>query len=76
LAAKWNTNRAYDGLGFNTLGDALYACPRHYIRVTDELILTAAFSTQITGHAAGDPNLLDLTNFSRNNAFLRLVAEF
>jgi hypothetical protein len=68
---------AYDGLRFNTLaGDALFAGPTLHIQVTDELILSAAFSTQIAGHAAGDPNLLDLTNFSRNKAFLRLVVEF
>jgi hypothetical protein len=69
--------RAYEGIRFNTLaGDALFAGPTLHIQVTNNLILSAAFSTQIAGHAAGDPSLLDLTNFSRKRAFLRLVAEF
>jgi hypothetical protein len=36
----------------------------------------SAFSTQIAGHAAGNANFLDLTNFSRNKALLRAVFEF
>ena len=44
--------------------------------LTNKIHLAAAFSTQIAGHAAGNPNLLDLTNFSRNKARLRALFEF
>ena len=69
--------RAYDGAGFNRLsGDALFAGPTCFISFTNKLFLSAAFSTQIAGHAADNPNFLDLTNFTRNKARLRLVWEF
>jgi hypothetical protein len=69
--------RAYEGLGLNALaGDALYVGPIFHMQVTNKFILSAAFSTQIAGRAAGNANFLDLTNFSRNKAFLRAVFEF
>jgi hypothetical protein len=77
LGAELEYYRAYDGLGLNTLaGDALYVGPTFHMQVTNKFILSAAFSTQITGHAAGNVNFLDLTNFSRNKALLRAVFEF
>jgi hypothetical protein len=36
----------------------------------------SAYSTQIAGHAAGDANFLDLTNFTLNKARLKLIWEF
>ncbi|MGH6863722.1 MAG: hypothetical protein ACRECN_05540, partial [Methylocella sp.] len=69
--------RAYDGAGFNRLaGDALFAGPTCFISFANKLFLSAAFSTQIAGHAASDANLLDLTNFTRNKARLKLIWEF
>jgi hypothetical protein len=77
LGAEFEYYRAFEGLGFNTLaGDALYVGPMFHMQVTNEFILAAAFSTQIAGHAAGNANFLDLTNFSRNKTFLRAVFEF
>jgi hypothetical protein len=77
LGAELEYYRAYEGLGFNTLaGNALYVGPTFHMQVTNKFILAAAFSTQIAGHAAGNANFLDLTNFSRNKAFLRAVFEF
>ncbi len=77
LGAELEYYRAYEGLGLNILaGDALYAGPTFHMQVTDKFILSAAFSTQIAGHAAGSANFLDLTNFSRNKALLRAVLEF
>jgi hypothetical protein len=46
------------------------------MQLTNKFILSAAFSTQIAGHAVGNANFLDLTNFSRNKALLRAVFEF
>jgi hypothetical protein len=77
LGAELEYYRAYDGLGLNTLArDALYVGPTLHMQVTNEFILSAAFSTQIAGHAAGNANFLDLTNFSRNKALLRAVFKF
>ena len=77
LGAELEYYRAHEGLGLNTLaGDALYGGPTFHMQVTNKFILSAAFSTQITGHAAGNANFLDLTNFSRNKALLRAVFEF
>lgn len=69
--------RAYDSFGFDGFaGHALYAGPTLFVQVTNKIKMTAAFSTQIAGHAAADPNLLDLTNFSRNKARLLFEIEF
>ena len=77
LGAEFEYHRAYEGLGLKTLaGDALYVGPTFHMQVTNKFILSAAFSTQIAGHAAGNANFLDLTNFSRNKALLRAVLEF
>ncbi len=77
LGAELEYYRAYEGLGLNTLaGDAFYVGPTFHMQVTNKFILSAAFSTQIAGHAAGNANFLDLTNFSRNKALLRAVFEF
>jgi len=77
LGAELEHYRAHEGLGLNTLaGDALYVGPTFHMQVTNKFILSAAFSTQIAGHAAGNANFLDLTNFSRNKALLRAVLEF
>ena len=77
LGAELEYYRAHEGLGLNTLaGDALYVGPTFHMQVTNKFILSAAFSTQIACHAAGNANFFDLTNFSRNKALLRAVLEF
>jgi hypothetical protein len=77
LGAELEYYRAHEGLGLNILaGDALYVGPTFHMQVTNKFILSAAFSAQIAGHAVGNANFLDLTNFSRNKALLRAVFEF
>lgn len=77
LGGELEYYRAYDGAGLNAFaGHALYVGPTCFIELTNKIHLAAAFSTQIAGHAAGNPNPLDLTNFSRNNARLRALFEF
>jgi len=77
LGPSSNITALTRGFGLNTLaGDALYVGPTFHMQVTNKLILSAAFSTQIAGHAADNANFLDLTNFSRNKALLRAVFEF
>jgi hypothetical protein len=77
LGAELEYYRAHEGLGLNTLaGDALYVGPTCHMQVTNKFILSAAFSTEIAGHAVGNANFLDLTNFPRNKALFRAVLEF
>jgi hypothetical protein len=77
LGAELEYYRAYEGLGLNTFdGDALYVGPTFHMQVTNKFVLAAAFSTQIAGHASGNANFLELTNFSRNKTLLRAVFEF
>ncbi|MEJ0094798.1 MAG: hypothetical protein WDN46_15640 [Methylocella sp.] len=77
LGAELEYFRAYNGLTFGTFaGNALYFGPTLYVRVNKTVFVGAAISTQIAGNAAGDPNHLDLTNFSRNKAELTIGIEF
>jgi hypothetical protein len=69
--------RAFDGLGMETfLGNALYVGPTLHIQFTSKIMLAAAFSTQVAGHATGDGRYLDLTNFQRSIANVKLEIEF
>ena len=47
-----------------------------HIQFSNKVMLAAAFSTEISGHAAGEGRSLDLTNFQRNLANLKLEIEF
>ncbi len=69
--------RAYEGFGCNTLdGSAFYLGPTLHVQFTPKVFLNAAWSTQVAGHAAGEPGNLDLTNFPRQRALLGLHYEF
>ncbi|MGH6810827.1 MAG: hypothetical protein ACREDM_00295 [Methylocella sp.] len=77
LGGELEYYRSYEGAGFNRFsGDALFAGPTWFVQFTNKLFLSAAYSTQIAGHAAGDANFLDLTNFTRSKARLKLIWEF
>lgn len=77
LGAELEYYRAYDSFGFDGFaGHALYAGPTLFVQITNKILLAAAFSSQIAGHAAGNLNTLDLTNFSRNKARLLVEVEF
>jgi hypothetical protein len=47
-----------------------------YIQITNKMLFAAAYSTQVAGHAMGNDQPLDLVNFSRHRARLRLEYEF
>lgn len=69
--------RHYDGIAFNTYtGDALYVGPTLYYRVARKAFMSAAFGTQIAGHAVDNPNSLNLADFSRYRAKLKFAYEF
>lgn len=70
-------DRAYDGLAFQTFdGHALFVGPTLQINFTPKILLAAAFSAQVAGHAVDDPRALDLTNFERYRGNLKLEFEF
>jgi len=70
-------HRAYDGLLFQTFdGHALFVGPTLQINIAPKVLLAAAFSAQVAGHAVDDPRALDLTNFERYRANLKLELEF
>jgi hypothetical protein len=70
-------DRAYDGLAFQTFtGHALFVGPTLQINFSRKVLLAAAFSAQVAGHAVDDPRPLDLTNFTRYRSNLKLEFEF
>jgi Putative MetA-pathway of phenol degradation len=69
--------RAYGGFGFDALdGSAFYLGPTLHIQFTPKIYLAAAWSTQLAGHAQGQPGNLDLTDFTRQRGNLKLGFEF
>lgn len=75
VAAEYD--RAYDGLTFQTFnGHALFAGPTLQINISRKVLLAAAFMAQVAGHAVDDPRPLDLTNFERYRANLKVEVEF
>jgi hypothetical protein len=57
-------------------GTAFYLGPQAYVRVTNQLFLTIAWSRQLAGHAVHDPRPLDLANFTRDMARVQFGGEF
>lgn len=75
VAAEYD--RAYDGLLFQSFqGHALFAGPTLQVNITRKVLLAAAFMGQVAGHAVDDSRALDLTNFERYRANLKLEFEF
>jgi hypothetical protein len=70
-------DRAYDGLAFQSFqGNGLFVGPTMHIQISPKMLLAAAFSTQVAGHAVGDPRALDLTDFERYRGNLKFEVEF
>jgi opacity protein-like surface antigen len=66
-----------DGYWFNKLeGQALFAGPTLYAKLDRKIFVSAAFSAQVRGHAAGETHALDLSNFNRYMARLQFGIEF
>ncbi|WP_188311921.1 DUF6662 family protein [Salinarimonas soli] len=70
--------RAYEGLALRSFeGHALFAGPTLYAKLGERFTLSAAFSSQVAGRASDSPDRrLDLDNFSRHQARLKLTYEF
>jgi hypothetical protein len=77
LGAEVRYLRAYEGLTLqHFLGDAVFVGPTLYAKLSDHLSISGAFSTQVSGHAVGVPGRLDLDDFSRHQAKLKIKYEF
>jgi hypothetical protein len=69
--------RKYDGIGLDTfLGQAFFVGPTAFIRLSKSLAISGAWGFQVAGRAAVVPAALDLTNFTRQQATLRLEYNF
>ena len=69
--------RKYEGAALNTLaGEALFVGPTIFATFGHSYLLTAAFEAQVWGRVPGEPGALDLDNFTRYHAKLKLVAHF
>ncbi len=69
--------RTYQGIGFHAFaGDALFVGPTMYARLSKDLAVSAAWNIQVAGGAVDSPGSLNLTNFERHRALLRLEYNF
>jgi hypothetical protein len=69
--------RHYQGIGFNSFtGDAVYLGPTLYLQLSRKAFVTAAWNVQVAGRETGQAGGLDLADFSRHRAKLKLAVEF
>jgi hypothetical protein len=69
--------RKYEGIGLDDFaGQALFVGPTVFLKLSDRSRLTANWSFQAWGHAAGSTAALDLVNFERHQARLVLGVNF
>ena len=69
--------RQYGSFGLQSLqGQALYLGPTLHVQFTGKIMMSAAWSTQVAGRAAGEDHGLDLTNFPRHRGNLKVEFEF
>ena len=69
---------AYDGAFANeAVGHALFTGPNFFLRLADNMWVAGGWNVQVAGNAAGEAGRrLDLTNFQRHEARLRLGFSF
>ena len=69
--------RQYEGIGLSEFsGQALFVGPTAYFQLSEKSRLTASWSMQAWGRAAGMGGNLDLTNFERHQARLVFGVNF
>jgi hypothetical protein len=77
LGVEMRYLRDYDGLGANAFaGEALFVGPTFYVSLSKHFAVSGSWTTQVAGHAIGVPGALDLQNFERHQARLRLMYTF
>ena len=71
IGAEARYLRKYEGWGLDVFaGHALFVGPTIFVKLSDRSRLTAAWSFQISGRAAGMASSLDLVDFERHQARL------
>jgi len=69
--------RSYDGGGLDRFaGEAVFVGPTFSYNLTSSLGLSGTWQVQVAGRASGDGRRLDLENFERHQAMLRINAHF
>jgi hypothetical protein len=77
IGAEARYLRKYEGLAPDAFaGEALFVGPTMFARFSKTFAISGSWGVQAAGRAAGDPGSLDLTNFSRHQATLRLEYNF
>lgn len=77
LGAEARYVRSYDGPSLaRWAGAALFVGPNAYAKLPDVLWVSAGWSAQVTGQAAGRPGALDLSHYERHRALLRVGYSF
>jgi hypothetical protein len=77
IGAEVRNLRHYEGLGLNSFaGQALYIGPTFYATFGQGYFVSAAWNVQVWGAVAGSSGALDLINFERHQANLRLGVTF
>ena len=69
--------RKYDGVAAQSFaGQALFVGPTMFMRFSKTFAISGSWGVQVAGHAVADPGTLDLTNFTRDQATLRIEYNF
>jgi hypothetical protein len=69
--------RRYDGIGLDTfLGEALFVGPTFYVKLPNRWFMSGAWNLQVAGRAVGETGSLDLINFERHEATLKIGTGF
>ena len=77
LGVEADALNAFDGLAArNWRGSAFFAGPTFHYQINEKIDLSGGWTQQIAGRARGDARALDLENFSRSQAKLRLEIDF
>jgi hypothetical protein len=77
IGAELGYFRHYEGALLNTFdGDALFLGPTFYWKFARKAFVTAAWASQITGRSVDSPGSLNLSEFSRHRAKVKLAVEF
>jgi hypothetical protein len=77
LGAEARYLSKYEGLGLSAFaGEAVFFGPTMFARFAKSCAISGSWGLQVAGHAADAPGALDLTNFTRQQALLRLEYDF
>ncbi len=77
IGAEVRYARAYDGLFLNrATGHGLFLGPTFYARLSEKVWIAGVWNFQVAGKAFNTPGRLDLENFHRHEARLRLGISF